>query len=304
MSDLAFLSTYYPFIPPVNASTDALRVLGCIKDINIIAVLASGDPRPHAMSDELWKATLTSVGFVDGLVSEVHVRLDASGVYDFAVGDTERVTTYDISLNVAYIGFENYPVGSYVMCSDTPLEVNGHVMSGVWAPPSGIGEIRVHPDSILFVQLAPRISVLGLGRPGNPIRREDTSYTYDRNDVCEIDEYGVEIQDPYILGKGMSLALDDGYNVSIRPVDNGISIQAGSGYGLGEYAARSASESLPYDELFGIGTGAPARDRITRNNGVAAINGISGNVFMPDVDNVATIRQEETVLTIDIPEKG
>lgn len=300
MSDLAFLSTYYPFIPPTNASSDTLRVLGCIRDINIIAVLASGDAPELQTSKELWHATLDHVTFSDGLVTGVHVVLNASGAYDFLAEGNTRVETCTMSLGVAYINSDSYPVGNYAICSDDPYIMQ--MESFTWRPDLG-QVIRVHPDTIMFVQQAPRISLWGLDRPGNPIRRADSTYAYSRGTRCEIDPSGVSISGPYMLGKDMSFNFEDGYNVSMRPSGTGVIMNAETDAGIGQYAFGSGAESLPYDTLHSVGKNKPSGHKTRRNRGLVSINGISGRVVLKELGTSAQASVLGNAMTIKVPAK-
>lgn len=170
------LAVSYPFIP----GSTVPEALKHIKDARIVFELPANTYRQSGSNTLQFYAELVSISPTKAVF---HVVCTPFGV-------DANVT---VPVNV---GIFNVPMGNSYVLVDEPVTYTGSHM--------------LHPDCLIFLQKAPKLSVA------------------DRTNVRSDDSYSSEV-----YGFGPTIAFADGYNVSVSGNESMVVFNGGEGSGLG-----------------------------------------------------------------------
>ena len=218
ISNIKELAVSYPFLP----LTTVPGALKHIKDVRIIYILPVGD----------------------GAATSSH----SLEHYAELIAITEAVASFRIVCTILNIDEQvDVPVTTGV---DVVPVANSYII--VDEPVAYTGTHRLHPDCVLFMQQAPRLSV-----------RERTDVT--KNDEATYEEP--------ILIAGPTIAINDGHNVQASGTTAGMRFTGGVGSGKGIYT------ELPYNDV--------EPDDVKMGHGLKSINGITDAVTIAGSSSVS-----------------
>lgn len=232
-NDQRDLYVSYPFMP-VDSMPDWF---GHVKYMRVAVTLPAMQPMALGKNGDFIKATLTTLYAMQAVV---HVECAAYGVIQ-----NGSVVPWETDITIPIV-IGGIPVGNSYMYADRALPLLNNL------------NYRIHPECLLFQQMAPALRITG-STSGQP---PEVTLEYASGSVSQwIAEDALE---DYLIDS--VLWLENGHNVEVAKTQDAIVFTGSPGAGKGTWAEAPVTGGTTYDGFAG--------------EALKSINGHTGNVLL------------------------